>query len=94
MFSMLRSIISLLVFLVVVYIVIFVPVGDKTLFQHGRAIFSSDEGKALVDGIKTKSKQLYERDIAKHLDVKNVKRSGNTAMDVPKQQLVDKGSSE
>jgi hypothetical protein len=61
MFGMLRFILSLFIFAIVVWFVTMVPLGRLTLWQHLRAISSTQEVKDLTDGTKQEARKVAER---------------------------------
>lgn len=60
MFRLLRGIVGLAIVGVLAYGAVAVPLGDKTLWGHIKAIAESKEGKKLVDGVKTKADEVLE----------------------------------
>ena len=58
MFRLIRSLISLGLLAGIVYVAIFVPLGERTLWQHLKAIAGSAESKRLVDGVKHKADEV------------------------------------
>jgi len=62
MLRLIRFLISLVVIAAVVYFVVAVPLGKKTLWQHLRAIAGSKESKELVDEVKQKAGSVIRRD--------------------------------
>ncbi len=61
---LLRLLVSLVVLLVLAWVVVAVPLGRKTIWEHLRAIAGSKESKELVDEVKQKAGQVLHRDAA------------------------------
>ena len=55
MFRLIRWLISLALLAGAVYFAVAVPLGEKTLWQHARAIAGSRESQDLVDEVKRKA---------------------------------------
>jgi len=64
-FRLLRGIVGLGVLGVLAYGAVAVPLGDKTLWEHVKAIAGSKEGKTLVDGVKDKADEVLKKDQGK-----------------------------
>ena len=62
MLRLIRFLLSLVVTAAVVYFVVAVPLGKKTLWQHIKAIAGSKESKELVDEVKQKAGSVIKRD--------------------------------
>jgi hypothetical protein len=58
MFRLIRGLIGLAVIGGVVYVAVAVPLGQKTLWQHVKAIADSSESKELVKEVKKKAGEL------------------------------------
>jgi hypothetical protein len=61
MFSLVRFLISLLMFLAFIWFAVTVPLGKRTLWGHTQAIFGSKEAKDLADGTKQEAQKVAER---------------------------------
>lgn len=68
MIRLIRLVVSLMAIGVVVYFAVTVPLGTKTLWEHVRAIASTDESQELVEGVKAKAEEVLERDDARATD--------------------------
>lgn len=60
MFRLVRGIVGLGIVGVLVYGAVAVPLGEKTLWEHIKAIAGSKEGKKLVDGVKHKADEVLK----------------------------------
>ena len=60
MFRLARFLFSLVLFCVVVWFAVTVPLGKRTLWGHLRAIFKSQEVKDLEEGTKREAKRVAE----------------------------------
>ncbi len=60
MFRLIRGVISLAVLGGLVYVAVYVPLGEQTLWQHLKAIAGSKESKELVDGVKHKAGEVLD----------------------------------
>ncbi len=56
-----RSLVTLALLLVIAYVGVTVPLGEKTLFGHMKAIWGSDEAQELVDGVKESSGPMLDK---------------------------------
>jgi hypothetical protein len=65
MFTLLRFLVSLVIFAIVVWFVTMVPLGKLTLWQHLRAISSTQEVKDLTDGTKQEARKVADRILQK-----------------------------
>lgn len=61
MFGLIRLLVSLLVFAVVIWFAVTVPLGKRTLWGHLRAIASTEEAKDLADGTKEEAEKVARR---------------------------------
>jgi hypothetical protein len=61
MFTIIRFVFSVVIFAIVVWFVTSVPLGRLTLWQHLRAISSTQEVKDLTDGTKQEARKVAER---------------------------------
>lgn len=59
MFRLVRNLIGLAVVGVLIYAALVVPLGDKTFWQHVRAIAGSEESQDLVEGMRGKAGELF-----------------------------------
>jgi hypothetical protein len=59
MFRLLRSLIGLAALGLMVYAAVAIPLGEKTFWQHLKAIAGSEESKQLVKGVKGKAGELF-----------------------------------
>ncbi len=59
--GMIRSLISLSLLAIFVFVGFTVPLGQRTLFGHVANIWSADETQELVDGVKDSSGPLVDR---------------------------------
>jgi hypothetical protein len=59
---LIRFLLSLVILGAIIYIAVAVPLGQKTLWQHLRAIAGSKESQELVDEVKQKAKSSLHRD--------------------------------
>jgi hypothetical protein len=59
--GLIRSIVSLFVFLLVIYFGATVKLGERTLFGHIANIWSADETQDMVKGIKESSGPMVDR---------------------------------
>jgi hypothetical protein len=59
---LLRLLLSLAVLLVLAWVVVAVPLGRKTIWEHLRAIAGSKESRELVDEVKQKASRVLRRD--------------------------------
>jgi hypothetical protein len=59
---LIRSFISLVIFVLLVYTVFAVPIGKRTLWQHIKAIAGTSESKELVDEVKRKAVEVLFHD--------------------------------
>jgi hypothetical protein len=59
---LIRFLLSLVILGAIVYVVVAVPLGQKTLWQHLRAIAGTKESQELVDEVKQKAKSTLHRD--------------------------------
>ena len=67
---MLRSLLSLVGLAVVGYVFFFVPLGERTLFQHARRIAGTEEAKELgreAAGAADELREHLEEQIERHL---------------------------
>ena len=60
MFRLIKLLISLVVLAGFTYFAVAVPLGDKTLWQHVKAIAGSKASKDLVDGVKEKAGEVVK----------------------------------
>lgn len=61
MFRLLRGLLGLALMAAVVYGALYVPFGQRTLWEHIKAIASSSEGKKLAEGVKTKAGEVLDK---------------------------------
>lgn len=61
MFRLIRWLFSLVVSAIVIWFAVSVPLGDKTLWQHVRAIFGTKEAKDLARGVEEESKKVADK---------------------------------
>jgi hypothetical protein len=59
--KLIRLLIGLALIAGVVYVAVEVPLGEKTLVQHVRAIAGTEEGQELVEGVKQKAVEVKDR---------------------------------
>jgi hypothetical protein len=59
--KLIRLLIGLALFAGLGYVAVEVPLGEKTLVQHVRAIAGTEEGQELVDGVKQKAVEVKDR---------------------------------
>ena len=59
--GMIRSLFSLALLAVFIFVGLTVPIGERTLFGHVSNIWASDEAQELVDGVKESSGPLVDR---------------------------------
>jgi len=62
MFRLIRGVITLGILAGLGYVAVYVPLGERTLRQHLKAIASSPEGKRLVDGVKHKAGEVLDEE--------------------------------
>lgn len=62
MLRLIRLLLSLIVFGLIAYVAVAVPLGRKTLWQHLRAIAGSKESQELVDEVKQKAGRVLHHD--------------------------------
>jgi hypothetical protein len=60
-FKPFKLVVSLFVTIAVLYFTFFVKLGDKTLWEHGRAIVSTPEAQSLGQGMKQTGEQVVDR---------------------------------
>ena len=63
--KLIRLLIGLGLIAGVVYVAVEVPLGEKTLVQHVRAIAGTEEGQELVNGVKQKAVEVKDKAKAK-----------------------------
>lgn len=61
MFRLLRGLLGLALTGALVYGALYVPFGQRTLWEHIKAIASSSEGKKLAEGVKTKAGEVLDK---------------------------------
>jgi hypothetical protein len=61
MFSLVRFLISLLMFLAFIWFAVTVPLGKRTLWGHAQAIFRTQEAKDLADGTKEEAEKVARK---------------------------------
>jgi hypothetical protein len=61
MFRLIRFLVSLAMFVGLLWFAINVPLGKHTLWGHLRAIFGTQEAKDLAEGTKTEAHKVAER---------------------------------
>ena len=61
MFSLIRFCFSLLVLAVVVWFATMVPLGDRTLWGHIKAIAGTHEAKDLADGTRKEAQKVADK---------------------------------
>jgi hypothetical protein len=64
MFSLIRFLFSLLVFAMVVWFAVTVPLGSRTLWGHMKAIAGTKEAQDFADGTKQEAKKVAEKLLA------------------------------
>lgn len=98
MFRLIKFFISLGIFVAAIYVTFFVPLGTKTLWQHLRAIASTEQSQELVKGVKNKAAQLIQRDAAvesvKEIDEQPEKSDEKYKNIDEKPQKIDKARAE
>lgn len=55
MFGLIRSFAGLVVIALLVYVGLFVPLGERTLWEHIKAISQTSESQKFIDGVKDKA---------------------------------------
>jgi hypothetical protein len=61
MFSLVRFLISLMMFAAFIWFAVTVPLGKRTLWGHTQAIFGTQAAKDLADGTKEEAQKVAER---------------------------------
>ena len=59
---LIRGLITVVVLVALVYVAVMVPLGKRTLWEHLKAIASSQESKELARGVKEKAQQMTRRE--------------------------------
>ena len=59
--KLIRLLIGLALIAGVVYVAVEVPLGEKSLVQHVRAIAGTEEGQELVEGVKQKAVEVKDK---------------------------------
>lgn len=87
MFRLIRGVISLAVIGGLVYVAVYVPLGEQTLWQHLKAIAGSRESKQLVDGVKHKAGEVLDKEArAKQADQDSKRAAAERARKLRAQQ--------
>lgn len=61
MFGFIRFLFSLVIFAIVVWFAVTVPLGSRTLFGHLRAIGQTEAAHELAEGTKQEARKVAER---------------------------------
>ena len=61
MFRLIRGLIGLVISAALVYVAVYVPLGEKTLWQHIRAIAGSSASRELVREVKDKADRVLDK---------------------------------
>jgi hypothetical protein len=64
MFSLVRFLFSLIIFAIVVWFAVSVPLGSRTLWGHLKAIAGTKEAKDFAEGTKEEAKKVADKLLA------------------------------